>query len=128
MNSEISRTESNRKDSRQALAQHADDPRIVAERYGIDIDPLEMLPLWRAGYSKHRGTPECAQWPLVALWDKYVEELLRHRDLLREEGSLDRIHPRFHAWRERQMKRCASELRGSAPSITFPIISFDSAA
>ena len=110
---------------REALARHPDDPRIVAERYGIDIDPLEMLPLWRAGYSKYRGTLDCAQWPLVVMWDKYVREALHHRDLLREEGSLEGIHPRFHEWRERQMKRCASELGGSAPSVTFPILSFE---
>ncbi len=110
---------------RDALSEHVDAPRPVVERYGIDVDPMAMLPLWRGGYLKHRFKPECAEWPLAVLWNEYMGEMLRHRDLLRDEGDMSASHPRFHAWRQRQMRRCNGELGGSAASVTHPVIAFE---
>ena len=31
---------------RMALSVNLDAPRAVTERYGIEVDPMEMLPLW----------------------------------------------------------------------------------
>ena len=84
-----------------------------------------MLPLWHNGYRHHRHTPQAAQWPRAVLWDIYMAEMLRHRDLMRDEGDMGAVHPRFQAWRKRQMQRCASELGGSAPAITHPIVAFE---
>ena len=110
---------------RAALAENADDPRDLARRFGIDVDPSALLPLWHARYRPHRRTPECAPWPLAVAWDEYMTQMLRHRDLLREEGDMAGVHPRFQAWRNRQMQRCAGELGDSAAAITHPIISFE---
>lgn len=110
---------------RQALAENVDNPKVVAERYGIDLDPLEMLPLYHSQHLRYRFTEEEARWPLALAWDEYMKDMFRHRDLLREEGSMEGIHPRFHAWRERQIKRSMSELGGSGPSITHPIVAFE---
>src|SRR5262249_34676648 len=93
--------------------------------YGIEVDPAALLPLWHAHYRPHRYKPECAQWPLAVQWDDYMAEMLRHRDLMREEGDMAGIHPPLHAWRQRHTRRCASELGASAASITHPIIAFE---
>lgn len=112
-------------DFRAALAEHVDNPKVVTGRYGIDVDPAQMLPLWRSTYLHHRFKPERTEWPLAVLWDEYMKEMLRHRDLLRDEGDMSAANPRFHTWRERQIRRCMSELGGSAPSITHPVIAFE---
>lgn len=59
------------------------------------------------------------------MWDEYMREMLRYRDLLRNQGEMSMVNPRFHAWRERQIRRCNDELRELAPSITHPIIAFE---
>lgn len=110
---------------RAALAEYVDTPKVVAERYGIDVDPMQMLPLWRSTYSKYRFKPDCAEWPLAVAWDEYMREMLRHRDLLRDEGDMSAVNPRFHAWRERQIRRCNGELGGSASAVTHPVIAFE---
>lgn len=110
---------------RAALAEYVDSPKVVVERYGIGVDPMQMLPLWRSTHLHHRFKPDCAEWPLAVVWDEYMKEMLRHRDMLRDEGDMSVANPRFHAWRERQIKRCMSELGGSAPSVTHPVIAFE---
>ncbi|GLR45219.1 hypothetical protein GCM10007880_57360 [Mesorhizobium amorphae] len=110
---------------RTALSENGDNPRTVTERYGIEVDPMGMLPLWRNSYLKFRFEPEVATWPLAVMWDEYMRDMLRHRDLLRAEGEMSTVNPRFHAWRERQIHRCNGELGGSAPSVTHPVIAFE---
>jgi radical SAM family RiPP maturation amino acid epimerase len=110
---------------RKALAENVDNPRSVTGRLGIEVDPMQMLPLWRSSYVKHRFKPECASWPLAVVWDEYMREMLQHRDMLRDEGEMSAVNPRFHAWRERQMRRCNGELGGSALSVTHPVIAFE---
>jgi radical SAM family RiPP maturation amino acid epimerase len=110
---------------RVALGENLDNPRPVVEGHGIDIDPKEMLPLWHSAYLRYRRTPECRQWPLAVLWDEYMGEMLHHRDMLRDSGDMTTAHPRFHAWRERQILRCNSELGGTGGSVTHPVISFE---
>lgn len=110
---------------RDALAEAKDDPKAVAERYGIEIDPALLAPLWLGTHLKYRKSPEYGQWPLAVMWDEYIGEMLTHRDMLRDEGDMSEANPRFHAWRERQMARCSSELGGSAGSVTHPVVAFE---
>lgn len=110
---------------RTALGENIDKPKQVADGYGIDIDPMDLQPAWSHVHLKYRRTPECARWPLVVAWDVYMAEMIRHRDLLRDEGNMATVHPRFHAWRERQIQRSSSELGGTAGSITHPVIAFE---
>ncbi|WP_286295032.1 radical SAM family RiPP maturation amino acid epimerase [Aminobacter sp. SS-2016] len=110
---------------RTALSENLDNPRIVTARYGIEVDPMEMLPLWCGDYLKYRFKPESAPWPLAMMWDEYTREMLRHRDLLRGQGEMSTINPRFHAWRERQIRRCNDEMGELAPSIAHSVIAFE---
>jgi radical SAM family RiPP maturation amino acid epimerase len=110
---------------RRALGENSDTARLVVERYGIDVDPDALLPLWHSDYLCHRHTPQCARWPLAVLWNEYIAEMLRHRDVMRAEGGMADVNPRFDVWRKRQTQRCASELGNSAGWITHPIIAFE---
>lgn len=97
----------------------------VADEYGIDADPALMLPLFSTAHMKYRFTDEGAQWPLAKLWDAYMNDILQHRNMLRDLGDTSKANPRFHAWRERQMARCYSELGSMAPAITHPVIALE---
>ncbi|WP_457812392.1 radical SAM family RiPP maturation amino acid epimerase [Sinorhizobium meliloti] len=108
-----------------ALLEDVDNSRTIAERYGIDVDPVDILPLWHESYAKYREEPERAAWPVVAMWLEYLQELIDHRDMLREEGKMAKVPPRFQTWRERQILRCDTELGATAQSITHPIIAFE---
>jgi radical SAM family RiPP maturation amino acid epimerase len=101
------------------------DLRAVAEEYGIDADPALMLPLFSTAHMKYRFTDEGTQWPLAKLWDAYMQDILQHRDMLRQLGDTSKNNPRFHNWRQRQMARCYSELGSMAPAITHPIIGLE---
>ncbi len=66
------------------------------------------------------------EFPLAMLWREWIEDLLKFRSMLREDGYSDTTDPRFNAWRKRQVERTNSEmgmLRGDA--ITHPIFSFE---
>ncbi|WP_244508377.1 radical SAM family RiPP maturation amino acid epimerase [Mesorhizobium sp. LCM 4577] len=110
---------------RTALSENVDNPRIVTASYGIEVDPMQILPLWCGDYVKYRFKSESAPWPLAMMWDEYVREMLRHRDLVRRQGEMSTINPRFHAWRERQIRRCNDELGELGTSIAHHTIAFE---
>lgn len=110
---------------RAALTENIDDPAPVLERYGIEADARQMLPLYRSSYLKYRFKEESDQWPLAKAWDDYIAQMIKHRDMLRDEGSMETSLPRFHQWRERQIRRCISELGGTAGSVTHPVLAFE---
>lgn len=110
---------------RAKLNDNIDDPNRVAEEYGIDIDATQLRPLWHAQYTKYRKTEEITQWPLAALWDDHMDRMIAHRDLVRDLGACPEVNPRFHAWRERQIARSASELGTSASAIVHPIAAYE---
>ncbi|MBY5336896.1 hypothetical protein HFO99_23710 [Rhizobium leguminosarum] len=62
---------------------------------------------------------------MAVTWREYMDEMVRHRDILRDQGSMSVTYPRFHAWRERQIRRCDDVLGTSAKSITHPVIAFE---
>lgn len=111
---------------RQKLGDNMQNLRPVTDEYGIDADPAEMLPLFSREHFKYRYTEEEGQlFPLAKMWDDYMSEMLRNRDMLRDLGDTSAANPRFHAWRQRQIARCHSELGPWSKSITHPIVSFE---
>lgn len=110
---------------RDKLRDNLDDLQGVADEYGIDVDPNQMLPLFHTQYLKHRYGPDEGKWPLSKAWSDYMKEMIAHRDLLRDKGGTPEVNPVFHAWRERQIARSMSELGGSAGSITHPIVAYE---
>jgi radical SAM family RiPP maturation amino acid epimerase len=106
------------------LAQHIDDPQVVAAEYGINVDPMQMLPLFSSEHMKYRGTEAEAQWPLSLLWTTYIKDVIAHRDELFRHGAQQK-HAAFGVWRRRQVQRCLSELGASAGSITHPLVAYE---
>jgi radical SAM family RiPP maturation amino acid epimerase len=99
--------------------------RSVADEYGIDADPALMLPLFSTAHMQYRFSEEGSQWPLAKLWDAYMNDILQHRNMLRDLGDTSKANPRFHAWRQRQINRCHSELGSMAPAITHPVVALE---
>ncbi len=111
---------------REALAQSADESRRAAESYGIGVDPRQLLPLFEPGLAHIRFSKESGSWPLVKLWDDYVSDSLKCLEIFERAGDCAAVNPRFHAWRQRQIHRCKSELdSASARAITHPILAFE---
>lgn len=110
---------------RQDLADNLDDPRAVTHARGIDIDPRLMRPLFQHGMTHLRFNRGEKAYPLAMMWDRYIREMLDHRDSLRDHGSTAETNPRFQAWRERQMRRVTSECGVSGGSITHPVAAFE---
>lgn len=111
---------------RKALSENADNPFPVAKQFGIEIDPLELLPLWHRNYLKYRIDPGLSdkKWPLAEAWDTHIKTILKHRDALVGQGT-SQTNKKFTAWRERQIKRCNSELGSSALSIVHPVVAYE---
>ncbi len=110
---------------RTKLCEHVENPMVVSEEYGIDVDPMDLLPMWHSKYAKHRHTDEMLRWPKAKAWDDYLAEMIANRDLIRDSGSTGKANPRFHAWRERQMRRSASELGMSSDAVVHPIVAYE---
>lgn len=110
---------------RRDLSANLEDPRDVAHARGIDIDPRLMRPLFQHGMTHLRFRRGEKAYPLAMLWDRYIDEMLHHRDSLRDHGSTAEVNPRFQAWRERQMRRVTSECGVSGGSITHPVAAFE---
>lgn len=111
---------------RKALSENSDNPFPIAKHFGIEIDPLELLPLWHRNYLRYRNDPCLSdkKWPLAEAWDAHIKTILKHRDALVEQGT-SRTNNKFTAWRERQIKRCNSELGSSALSIVHPVVAYE---
>jgi len=114
---------------REALSQSMDAPRRVTESYGIRLDPRQALPLFQPDHSRFRFTEEEGRWPLAKLWDDYFAEMLICREAFRQTGNCAVANPRFHAWRQRQVRRCKGELGCSRTgTMTHPILAFELSA
>lgn len=111
---------------RKALSENAGNPFPVAKQFDIEIDPLELLPLWHRNYLKYRNDPCLSdkKWPLAEAWDTHIKTILKHRDALVGQGT-PQTNKKFSAWRERQIKRCNSELGSSALSIVHPVVAYE---
>lgn len=98
--------------------------KTFADESRLDLDPEAMLPLFHPEYIKHRFTEAEAQWPLAKAWDDYTTEM-EHAILSRAIGDCEKVNPRFHNWRQRQMRRTDSEFGDSGRDITHPIAAFE---
>ena len=110
---------------RDELKANLDDPRPVVAARGIDADPRLMRPLFQHGLTHLRFENGSPDYPLAMAWDRYIGEMLEHRDRLAGLGSTAEAEPHFERWRQRQMRRVQSECGDSASSITHPLVAFE---
>lgn len=110
---------------RDALKENVEDPRPLAASIGVDVDPRLMRPLWQHGYTHLRFEKADAAYPLAILWDRYIGQMIAHRDFLKSQACTNGVNPRFDAWRERQILRTSSECGLSGNAITHPLAAFE---
>ena len=113
---------------RAALTDAADDIRPVLQAHGLDLDPEQIRPLFDARYSHCRFENGDPRWPDAQLWDSFISDKLRYRNALRDLGATVATNARFEAWRERQMRRCASELGIHSDAIVHALVSYELSA
>jgi len=99
----------------------------LCAEHGIDsaVDPVDMLPLLDPEHAALALRTGRTAFPQAELWQRYINEMLRQRDLIRESGWSGAQNPRFDHWRRRQIARCNGELGASARSIVHPAIAFE---
>lgn len=110
---------------RQRLRQSLNDPGAVAREYGIEIDLTQALPLFHPEYSCYRCTPQERRWPLAWIWDEHLRDVTCQAEQKREAGGCQQANPRFHAWRQRQIRRCDVELGPDARFNPYPMAAFE---
>jgi radical SAM family RiPP maturation amino acid epimerase len=81
-------------------------PEQAMKKYHFTFHPKELRLLWDREYAT-RKNPVSVPYP-VQQYREFIKQKLSHRDLLRNESSS--TDPRINAWRNRQMKRCLSQL------------------
>ncbi len=114
---------------RDQLRDSGDALQRVTEAYGIEIDPRQALPLFHPDYIQFRFSEETAErWPIAKVWDDYVTEMAECRAMCLRTGDCADASPRFHAWRQRQIRRATSELGAESAEITHPILAFELSA
>ena len=108
---------------RESLKQNPDKADEISRSRGLSIDLKKFSRKFIPGLTYEAKDPD---FPLATLWREWVDDLLKFRSMLRDDGCSSTADPRFNAWRERQIERTNNEmgmLRGDA--ITHPIFSFE---
>ena len=88
----------------------------------------QALPLFRTDHMHLRFSEEEARWPVAKTWDDYQSEMAECRALHQRAGDCPDANPRFHAWRQRQIRRGRGELGATGSVITHPILAFELSA
>jgi radical SAM family RiPP maturation amino acid epimerase len=111
-------------DFRDALVTNDENLTGVSEAYGLAIDAEKLRPIFSRSYSQYRFNGD-TRWPLVQLWDAFIQDKMRHRDTLIGQADSGGVNPRYDAWRKRQMRRCASELGTQNSSIVHSLVAYE---
>jgi radical SAM family RiPP maturation amino acid epimerase len=100
-------------------------PAEIARTYGIDVDPTGIQPLFDAELAPLRDTADVSRWPLLRAWDDFAAELVEVRAAYRDLGGCADANAKFGAWRQRQIRRCNSELGPAAHNILHSVFAFE---
>lgn len=99
--------------------------RQIAAKRGIDIDPLDLAPLFRPGFKTGLPTDELDDAPIAKMWNDWIVEKLAFRDLTRDLGAGDDNGTLYGKWRNRQIARCDSEIGTGNKSVIHSRLSFE---
>jgi radical SAM family RiPP maturation amino acid epimerase len=110
---------------RAALSEHPEKARETASERGIDLDPEEVVPLWHKGYRSAIPVDELTECAKARRWTQWVGDLLKFRDMMRDQGYDPKTNPRFSAWRNRRIACVEDELGEISKAITHPVLSFE---
>lgn len=110
---------------REALSQNNSNLKAVTDAYGISIDAELLRPLFSKTYGHYRFENGDSRWPLAQLWDAFIQDKLKHRDVLCGQADSRGVNPRYDAWRQRQIQRCAGELGSQNSAIVHSLVSYE---
>lgn len=111
-------------DFRQLLQESPDKARQFMVDYGIELDPMDLYPVWNKGFKMHVPVKTLKEYPVAALWSNWIKDLVKFRTIIKEAGNFN-ASPRFTAWRKRQIQRCRTELGDTGGSVTHATASFE---
>lgn len=112
-------------DFREALAKNDSNLKVVTDTYGLAVDAELLRPIFSMGLKHYRFENSDPRWPLAQLWDQFISEKLKHRDSLCALADSKGVNPRYDAWRQRQIMRCAGELGSQNSSIVHSLVSYE---
>ncbi|MEW6357121.1 MAG: radical SAM family RiPP maturation amino acid epimerase [Planctomycetota bacterium] len=100
---------------------------VLLRDRGVEGVDLRSLVIFRDGkLDLNWPDNELSKYPLAKLWADYVAELRGIRAYLREHGNTPERNPRFHAWRQRQISRCDSQLGDKDnKALVHPLFAFE---
>ncbi len=93
------------RDFRALLLENCDRSHQIANEFGFHIDPRQLSPIFKQGVFSDTTQADLNEFPLAQLWSEWINDLIKFRNLMREEGSSKEADSRFNAWRARQMER-----------------------
>jgi len=87
------------------------DPAGAIKKYNLDvsIDPMEIRLLWDDEYLKAWDPEQIPPLPVIR-YRAFIKEKIQHRTLIQSGNYAPTNNTRYKVWRDRQMKRCRSEL------------------
>lgn len=93
---------------------------------GIDLDPLDLAPMWKNGLKlSFSDKDKDGRLPLVNLWLDWLRDLRKFRDSLRGLGEELCPNRRFVSWRQRQITRSDSQIGDMDKTIPHPVVAFE---
>lgn len=106
------------------LAQPERAAELAAER-GVEIDPHLVEPIWAQGFKTICPTTDYERWPVMKLWNQWVADILRYRNLLFLAADPGEYHPRFAKWRKRCKDSNDFFLGSRNKAIVYPVFSYE---
>jgi radical SAM family RiPP maturation amino acid epimerase len=76
-------------------------------------------------YGRAWSDVDAGQWPEIALFRRWQQQLQQHRELLRDYPAYAGTNLRFKAWRAREMARAESELGPRDAALTHPVVAYE---
>lgn len=115
---------------RSKLREHPQEAQRLFDAKGIELDAQSVASMWldlrgdacdpQAKRGVHRPCKP------LELWIDWSKDLAAYRDMCRDVASTSEHHPRFDAWRTRQLKRLTRELDPqNARAINSPLIAYE---
>lgn len=102
-----------------------DRARELAAARGLEADPHQLEPLWRDGFSTIIPPADPVRWPLMGLWNAWVRDILRYRDLLFLSGDPGASRPAFSAWRLRRAAANDFVLGARNKAIVYAVFAYE---
>jgi radical SAM family RiPP maturation amino acid epimerase len=112
-------------DFQKALKERPTESGATARERGLDIDPGQIKAAWSSAGCEGAKSENNESLPLAKMWADWIGELIKFRNMMREDGASALAGPRFNAWRKRQIARTESEQGRRTDSIVHSILSFE---